>query len=97
MARLLQLRAVAVVAFAAALLLGGSVAVADPAGARRNLGGTTPGAEGCVQPAGALVVDRNSSTVPCVCVDTPLGGVVLNAGRKPDTTCPTGILGGSRP
>ena len=70
-----------------ALALGGGVATADTADARRNVGGTVPADSFCLRPGAVVLSDTAFTNVPCVCyIDE--AGKFHNLGRG---TCPEGL------
>jgi hypothetical protein len=81
-------RTLVVLAAATSLALGASVATADPADARRNLGGTVPADATCVKPGTVILTDKAETNAPCVCYVPPTGGRFHNLGRG---DCPAGI------
>ena len=72
---------------ATSLALGASVATADPADARRNVGGTVPADASCVKPGIVNLADTPFSTTPCVCYVNDAGRF-HNLGRG---DCPAGL------
>jgi len=80
-----------VLAAATALTLGGGIATADSADARRNLGGTVPQGATCVKPGGGELQGRAGDNAVCLCVRLPDGTTYKNVGRGGD--CPRGITG----
>ena len=80
-------RTLAVVAAATSLAFGASVATADPADARRNLGGTVPADATCVKPGTVILSDKAETNAPCICYVNP-SGRFHNLGRG---DCPAGI------
>ena len=70
-----------------ALALGGGVATADTADARRNVGGTVPADAFCLRPGAVVLTDTAFDNVPCVCYVDEFGKF-HNLGRG---TCPEGL------
>ena len=79
------------VATMTALTLGGAVATADPADARRNLGGTVPQGAVCIKPGAVQLQGEADANAVCLCVSVPGGPTYKNVGRGGD--CPPGITG----
>jgi len=79
---------------ATSIALAAAVVTAAPAEARRNIGGSEPGADICVMPGaveyGSTGGERGLGAV-CVCVVAPGSNTVRNVGKGPNTTCPPGI------
>jgi hypothetical protein len=73
---------------ATSLTLGASVATADTADARRNVGGTVPADTSCLEPGAVVLPAGADARVPCVCYITPAGDRFHNLGRG---DCPAGI------
>jgi hypothetical protein len=71
-----------------ALSLGGGVATADSADARRNLGGTVPQGAVCIKPGGVELQGAADANAVCICVSVPGGPTYKNVGRGGD--CPPG-------
>jgi hypothetical protein len=78
----------AFVVAATSLVLGASVATADTADARRNVGGTVPADTSCLKPGVVVLGERADARVPCVCYITPAGERFHNLGRG---DCPSAI------
>jgi hypothetical protein len=77
---------------ATTLVLAAAVVTAGPAEARRNLGGSEPGADICVLPGNAgIQSDHKGLGAICVCVRIPGGGMQRNVGTDPNGPCPPGI------
>ena len=75
------------------LLLAAAVVTAAPAEARRNLGGSQPGADICVLPGNAGIQSDQQGLGPvCVCVRLPASGFQRNVGTDPNAPCPPGIV-----
>jgi hypothetical protein len=70
------------------LALGGGVATADTADARRNVGGTIPADSYCLRPGAVVLTGQAFDTVPCVCYVTLAEERVHNLGRG---SCPLGL------
>ncbi len=80
-------RRILLVVATATLALGGGVATADTAEARRNVGGSLPQGATCEQP-GAVVFGGDLETrVPCICISTEFGVFPFVAGSQ---DCPRG-------
>ena len=79
------------VAAAASFTLGASVATADTAEARRNLGGSLPAGAVCIDPGAAELGDRAAARAGCLCIVVPGQPAYKNGGRGGD--CPRGIIG----
>ncbi len=80
-------RKILLVVAMSALALGGGVATADTAEARRNVGGSLPFGATCEQP-GAVVFEGDLATrVPCICISTEHGLFPYVAGSE---NCPRG-------
>lgn len=78
------------VAAAASLALGASMATADPAEARRNLGGNLPAGAVCIDPGAAELRGRAAANAGCLCIVVPGQPAFKNGGRG--GPCPPGIL-----
>ncbi len=80
-------RTFVVLAAATALAVGGGAATADPADARRNLGGNIPAGASCVQPGVVVLGEGGLENAPCVCYVTEFGR--FHALGRGD--CPSGL------
>ena len=77
---------------ATTLVLAAAVVTAGPAEARRNLGGSNPGADICVLPGNAEVRSHHGGLgAICICVLAPDGRVLRNVDTDPNAQCPPGI------
>jgi hypothetical protein len=80
-------RRILLVAAMTALALGGGVATADTADARRNVGGTVPADASCTKPGTVVLTETAFANTPCVCYGIE-AGKFHNLGRG---TCPEGL------
>ena len=81
-------RRLALVVTATSLALGLSLATAESADARRNVGGTVPVGTSCVKPGTVVLPERAEVNAPCVCYVLD-GRRFHNVGRG--DTCPSGL------
>ncbi len=82
-------RKMVLVAAAVSLALGSSVATADPADARRNLGGNLPAGAVCIDPGAVELNAQAAANGGCLCIAVPEGPTFKNGGRGGE--CPAGI------